>query len=408
MYAHVVALGAARRRDRGRVPAEASRPPLFAVGFAYVELIDAALYLNHYWFVTLAAVLLAVLPGRPRRSGRSTVPAVRVWALRGQIAVVYVFAGIAKLNADWLLAGRADAHWLAARTDRPVVGPLARRAGRRRSCSAGPAPRSTSRSSAGCCGAGRGPSPTSAVVIFHVATAMLFQIGVFPWVMIACTPIFFDPDWPRSAPPIGSRPGSPRNRRPASGRSPVGRSIVLAVALVALVVLAAVNVVLPLRHYWRRRQRALQRRRLLPVVAGDAHRASRVPRVRRDRPRHRRTWTVEPGSVLTEWQTAQALTRPDLALATAHLVAEDFARRGVADVEVRADSWVAFNGRSRQRWIDPSVDLATVSRFAPAADYVLPLDPPCDERPQLNGETTDETADRSDRSDGGRSCRCSS
>ena len=29
-----------------------------------------------------------------------------------------------------------------------------------------------------------------------MATAMLFQIGVFPWVMIASTPIFFDPDWP--------------------------------------------------------------------------------------------------------------------------------------------------------------------------------------------------------------------
>ena len=62
--------------------------------------------------------------------------------------------------------------------------------------------------------------------------------------------------------------------------------------------------------------------------------------------------------------------------ATVHgTVAHDFADRGVADVEVRADSWVAFNGRSRQRWIDPSIDLSTVSRFAPAADYVLPLDP---------------------------------
>ena len=88
-----------------------------------------------------------------------------------------------------------------------------------------------------------------------------------------------------------------------------------------------------------------------------------------------RTWTVGPESVLTEWQTAQALSRPDLALATAHLVAADFADRGIVDVEIHADSWVAFNGRPRQRWIDPTVDLAAVSRFAPAADYVLPLDP---------------------------------
>jgi hypothetical protein len=36
---------------------------------------------------------------------------------------------------------------------------------------------------------------------------------------------------------------------------------------------------------------------------------------------------------------------PDLALAVAHAVADDFARRGHADAEVRAESWVSFNGR---------------------------------------------------------------
>ena len=34
----------------------------FVVVFTYCELIDAALYLNHYWFVTLTFALLAVLP----------------------------------------------------------------------------------------------------------------------------------------------------------------------------------------------------------------------------------------------------------------------------------------------------------------------------------------------------------
>ena len=51
-----------------------------------------------------------------------TVPAITVWALRGQIAVVYVFAGIAKLNPDWLFEAQPMRLWLAARTDRPVVG----------------------------------------------------------------------------------------------------------------------------------------------------------------------------------------------------------------------------------------------------------------------------------------------
>ena len=70
----------------------ATRPAaaLFAVGFAYVELMEAALYLNHYWFMTLAAVVLAVVPG-PQGD---RVPVVSIWALRGQLAVVYVFIAL--------------------------------------------------------------------------------------------------------------------------------------------------------------------------------------------------------------------------------------------------------------------------------------------------------------------------
>ena len=77
MYAVVVAmipLGlavAAGRRTR-------SPPPGSSLAFTYCELIDAALYLNHYWFVTLTFVLLAVLP----TSGRATVPVLVVWILQ--------------------------------------------------------------------------------------------------------------------------------------------------------------------------------------------------------------------------------------------------------------------------------------------------------------------------------------
>jgi hypothetical protein len=53
-------------------------------------------------------------------------------------------------------------------------------------------------------------------------------------------------------------------------------------------------------------------------------------------------------------------------------------------VQVRADSWVSFNGRPRQRMLDPTVDLAAHDRgIAPfgfgASSFVLPLDPPVTE-----------------------------
>jgi hypothetical protein len=87
------------------------------------------------------------------------------------------------------------------------------------------------------------------------------------------------------------------------------------------------------------------------------------------------SWTVDPTLVLTDWQARQATVRPELALAAAHLVAADFAGRGHDGVAVQADSWVSFNGRQRQRMIDPQIDLAPLSRRARATTYVLGLDP---------------------------------
>ena len=210
----------ARRRDRRSAGGRGCARRLFAIGFAYLELIDAALYLNHYWFMTLAAVVLAIVP-QPRRDG--TVPAITVWALRAQLAVVYVFAGLAKLNTDWLLHGQPMRIWLAARTDRPLIGawldePIVAVA----FSWAGAAFDLTivgwllwRRSR---------PWAYVAVVVFHAATAALFQIGLFPWVMIALTPIFFAPDWPRRR-RFRSEPaahlGASRNGRSTVGERPV-------------------------------------------------------------------------------------------------------------------------------------------------------------------------------------------
>ena len=228
----------------------------FTVGFAYTELIEASLYLNHYWFVTLAGFLLIVLPtdgywsvdarrGRVTRS--ATVPAVVVWTLRAQIAVVYVFAGLAKINTDWLLHGLPLRMWLADRSDLPVVGPYLVLPGVAIAASwfgllfdttiVGWLSWRRSR-----------PFAYGAVVAFHLATGVLFRIGMFPWVMVLATLIFFDPAWPLHA---RSRHGRPRHHRAAPlaigdvapGRLELGRA-----ALGLLAALAAVQVVLPLRH----------------------------------------------------------------------------------------------------------------------------------------------------------------
>ncbi len=126
------------------------------VAFTWIELIESTLYLNHYWFLTLALALMVVLPVGAawsidaRRLGERTVPVVAIWLLRAQIGVVYVFAGVAKLHGDWLVHGLPLGLWLPARADLALVGPMLERP------STALAPCSTARSWRSCCGVGPG------------------------------------------------------------------------------------------------------------------------------------------------------------------------------------------------------------------------------------------------------------
>jgi len=82
---------------------------LFFLGFAYVFLLDQTHYLNHFYLIVLLAFLLVFVPADragsldarlwpARRAG--TAPAWTLWLLRAQIAITYVYAGLAKLTPD--------------------------------------------------------------------------------------------------------------------------------------------------------------------------------------------------------------------------------------------------------------------------------------------------------------------
>ena len=349
---------------------------LFAIGFTYTELIDAALYLNHYWFVTLAAVLIAVLPVHHRWSvdawrGRvvpsSTVPAATVWALRAQVAVVYVFAGLAKLNADWLLEALPLRLWLPARVHLPVVGPLL----------AQPATAfvlSWSGALFDCTIVGwllwrrSRPVAYAVLVAFHLGTAMLFQIGVFPWLMIGASLVFFPPDWPSRLRARVTRTGAPSGAVHADAPPRIGRC-----AVVFLVAFAVVQVLLPLRHLaypgdvrWTDEGYYGSWRVMLTEKTGYLEFRVRLPDTGEVR-------LVDPRSVLEEWQVAQASIRPDLLHAAARIVADEFRAKGAARVEVYADAFVSFMGGPATRLVDPDVDLAALPRTLGHQSWILPM-----------------------------------
>ena len=95
---------------------------LFFLAFTYVELLDKTNYLNHYYFVSLMALLLVFLP--TCRTDAKSVPRFALLVPKALLTLVYFYAGVAKLHPDWMWSGMPLGLWLPQHSDMPVLGPL--------------------------------------------------------------------------------------------------------------------------------------------------------------------------------------------------------------------------------------------------------------------------------------------
>ena len=336
---------------------------LFCVGFTYVELVDRTTYLNHYYLMSLVSLLLAVLP-----LSRAAAPLWTIWVLRAQIGIVYAFAGMAKLNADWLFHALPMRIWLYQHGDLPLLGPTLRETWVAYAMSWSGAmfdlaivPLLLWRRAR--------PFAYTMLVTFHLATWALFpQLGVFPWLMIGLSLVFFDPEWPRRLLRF-----LPRRRVAPNIKADAGRWHIRA-TLVALALFAAIQLALPLRHFvypgnvrWNEEGYRFAWRVMLSEKVGFVQYRVRDPSTGQ-------SWLVEPGDYLTPLQVERMSGWNDMIQQSARMIAADFAERGYGDVVVNADAFVAFNGRPNARLIDPDADLATVQPGLAPKPWVLPYD----------------------------------
>ena len=133
----------------------------------------------------------------------------------------------------------------------------------------------------------------------------------------------------------------------------------------------AVQIVVPLRHQlypgsvrWNEEGYRFGWRVLLTEKVGSVE-------YRVTDPSDGRTWLVDPAMYLSALQAERMTTQPDLILATAQIIRDDYAAQG-RDVEVRADAFVAVNGRPYARLIDPEIDLARERQGVGAKRWILP------------------------------------
>ena len=85
-----------------------------------------------------------------------------------------------------------------------------------------------------------------------------------------------------------------------------------------------------------------------------------------------RTWQVSPHRYLVWRQVSEMSSQPDMILQLGQHVAEDFKRRGLGSVEVRAEALVSLNGRRSISMVDPTIDLRRVGKDVPLRQWILP------------------------------------
>lgn len=319
--------------------------------FTYAHACDKSNYLNHYYLLSLLLALATVLPlgsslALDARRGERPVRAWMLWLVRFQIGVVYFYGGVGKLGADWLVRGMPLKIWLASNADFPVLGPILRIPEAALAMSWVGAAFDLSVAFLLSLRRTR-PFAYAAVVVFHLTTARLFQIGMFPWVMMALTLVFFDPSWPRRFLPAAwfGRPLTEPRRVPKW-------------ALGLAMVWVCFQVVYPLRSHiltddvlWTEDGYRFSWRVMLIEKAGSAEFTAVDPRTGASRQVRTRDW-------LTPFQVKMMSTQPDMIRAFARMVADDAVRHGDARPRVHADVVVTLNGRPPARLIDPTVDLA--------------------------------------------------
>jgi vitamin K-dependent gamma-carboxylase len=368
---------------------------LFFLGVSYTFLLDQATYLNHVYLVCVISFLMIFIPCHRvlsvdawNTSGlRSNVaPTWALWLLRFQIAVPYTYGGIAKLNADWL-QGEPVRMWLAYRAQTSSVAWILTSEWMTYLISYGGllfdlliVPLLLWRRTR--------PLAYLAAAAFHLTNWYLFNIGIFPWMMIAATLLFFPPSWPRDlarsvrrllparvavgAGMPGDAPAATLNQEVVR-RSP-GRVEKLVIGFLALHVL--VQMLLPFRHLlypgdvaWTEEGHRFAWRMKLRDKSHTVSFTAFVPSTGA-------MWTLNPRDYVAQWQEDELDGRPDMMLQLAHLMADRLRQQGYRDPEVYVRSLTGLNGRRRRDLVDPTVNLAAKERSIWPADWLLPLDEP--------------------------------
>ena len=352
---------------------------LFFLSFTYIELLDKTTYLNHYYFISCLSFLLIFLPAncyysldalRLKNIRANTIPAWSINSIKLLLCIVYFFAGLAKLNSDWLLNAMPLQIWLPSKYDIPLLGDLLQQSWIHYAFSWG--------------GAFYDlaipflllwkPSRSIAfifVVIFHVLTRILFPIGMFPYIMIVSALIFFDATFHERILSFFSwllkkirlfRIVKVNDLQ--KEKSAKIASYVVALFIVVQLLLPWRYALYPKELFWTEEGYRFSWRVMLMEKAGYAQFIVKNTKTGSQ-------FAVNNSDFLTPFQEKQMSTQPDFILEYAHYLGAHFKSQGHQNIAVHVESYVALNGRLSQPFISPEVNLLDLEDTFSHKDWIL-------------------------------------
>ena len=355
----------------------------FFISFTYIELMDKTTYLNHYYFISILSFLLIFLPLHStfsidsflKKKSFSKVPTWSIDSIKLLITIVYLYAGIAKINSDWLFEAMPLKIWLTSKYDLPLIGELFLQenwvhyimswGGMLYDLSI-PFLLMYQRTRV---------MAFIFVVFFHLFTLVLFPIGMFPHIMIFSAMIFFSPRFHKK---VIQKLKSAIVKLYGSLKNYTSKSIEYykikneEYVRIVLVLFFLIQLILPFRYnlypgelFWHEQGYRFSWRVMLIEKIGYTNFKIKDPK-------NGTSFIVDSSKHLTSFQLKQMSFQPDFILEFAHYLGDIYST-DETKVEVYAESYVALNGRASRRFIDPEINLYKEKESFKNKDWILPL-----------------------------------
>jgi hypothetical protein len=254
-----------------------------------------------------------------------------------------------------------------------------------------------------------------AALFFHFSNDQMFQIGVFPWFMVAGTLMFMPPEWVQLKPANGEE----KSKRSAGGKPLDGPqpttplSLHQKIVTVLLAVWVAFQTLVPFRHLlypgnvswteeghrfaWHMKLRSktahefwltaltesgtrfdwfLQTREFVDPVTRYPYFEEYLACSVTDASGNRLDIADPAQDAITLKQLHGITTKPDMLLQYAHFLGRRLREKGFEPTGLYVTATASLNSRPPQALIDPEVNLLEVERSLAHADWIVPLNTP--------------------------------